>query len=76
MSKLDPSGEIVPAREGRSWDDATPDEIRDARIQSLEEGLSHLKACVSDALRYGVVPANEMDDRTDAYVILDEEWSK
>ena len=53
---------------GRSWDDATPDEIRDARIQSLEEGLEHLKQCVSEAFRYANLPV--------AADILDEEWSK
>ena len=59
----------------RSWDDATPDEIRDARIQSLEEGLEHLKLCVMEALRYGTVrPSSESG--TPAADILDEEWSK
>lgn len=60
---------------GRSWDDATPDEIRDARIQSLEEGLQHLKNCVSDALKYGSTHhKHETDVR--AHWILDEEWPK
>lgn len=53
----------------RSWDDATPDEIRDARIQSLEEGLEHLKSCVVEALIHG-------DTLKAAAYILDEEWSK
>jgi hypothetical protein len=59
----------------RSWDDATPDEIRDARIQSLEEGLQHLKDCLDTALRYGTVsPTTESGAL--AADILDEEWSK
>lgn len=53
----------------RSWDSATPDEIRDARIQALEESVQHLKECVTDALRYG-------RDLPHAAEILDEEWSK
>lgn len=57
----------------RSWDDATPDEIRDARIQSLEEGLEHLKSCVVDALKHGRMT---WEGETPAWVILDEEWSK
>lgn len=32
----------------RSCDDATPDEIRDAEIQSLREGLQHLNNQVCD----------------------------
>lgn len=58
-----------------SWDDATPDEIRDARIQSLEEGLQHLKECVTEALRHGTVRSPYVDSPT-AWQILDEEWSK
>ncbi len=53
----------------RTWEDATPDEISDARIQSLEEGLQQLKECVSDALRYGT-------SLRQAGTILDEEWAK
>lgn len=52
-----------------SWDAATPDEIRDARIAHLEEGLEHLKVCVCEALLSG----NTMHA---AALILDEEWSK
>lgn len=59
---------------GRSWEDATPDEIRDAKIQSLEEGLEHLKQCVSDALRYGIV--DPFKGGIVAADILDEEWTK
>ncbi len=59
----------------KSWDDATPDEIRDARIQSLEEGLQHLKDCVEDALRYGWGRV-EGDARASMADILREEWSK
>lgn len=57
----------------RSWDDATPDEIGDARIQALEESVQHLKDCVSWALSLtaakDVVCARPED-------VLDEEWSK
>ncbi len=53
----------------KSWDDATPMEILEARVQSLEEGLEHLKACVMEALRYG-------EDIAPAWKILDEEWGK
>lgn len=60
----------------RSWDDATPDEIRDARIQSLEEGLEHLKACVEQALRYGAMTHSHTGGFPLAADILDEEWSK
>ena len=53
----------------RSWDDATPDEIRDAKIQDLYEGLEHLRHVVAEALRYG----KSLPDAAD---ILDEEWGK
>ena len=64
---------IPSPNDARSWDDATPDEIRDARIQSLEEGLQHLKECVIEALKYGSLGTN---GPTQAWAILDEEWSK
>lgn len=54
----------------KSWDDATPMEILEARVRSLEESLEHLKYCVADALRYGTVRSTTESD------ILDEEWSK
>ena len=57
----------------KSWDDATPDEIRDAKIQALEESIRHLKDCVEEALRYG--HTNNLGMRL-AADILDEEWSK
>ena len=57
------------AASSRDWEDATPDEIRDAKIQSLEEGLEHLKQLVVEALEYG-------SSLKHAAEILDEEWSK
>lgn len=76
MTSLPPSnGSHEKAAASRSWDDATPDEIRDARIQSLEEGLEYLKQCVWEALKFGTVrPSTESG--ASAADILDEEWSK
>lgn len=60
----------------KSWDDATPDEIRDARIQSLEDSVRHLKDCVEMALRYGAPAHNNVAGYSLAADILNEEWSK
>ena len=57
----------------KSWDDATPDEIRDARIQSLEESIQHLKDCVMWAL---ALTAERDGAPVRPEVVLDEEWSK
>jgi hypothetical protein len=57
----------------KSWDDATPDEIRDAKIQSLEEGLQHLKECVQEALMLTQAISGAPVRPED---VLDEEWSK
>lgn len=57
----------------KSWDDATPEEILAARVQSLEEGLEHLKLCVEEALRACLShPSRGARPET----ILDDEWSK
>ena len=57
----------------RSWDDATPMEILEARVQSAEEGLEHLKDCVMQALMLCDPVAGAP---VSPWVILDEEWSK
>jgi hypothetical protein len=58
---------------GRSWDDATPDEIRDARIQQLEEGLQRLCDCVGWALEQTAQRPGSPVRPEDA---LKEDWSK
>lgn len=46
-----------------------------AKVESLEESISHLKDCVWTALNYGTVrPDSESGTR--AAEILEEEWPK
>lgn len=51
----------------------TPDEIRDARIQALEESVQHLKDCVSWALSLTAAKDAVCARPED---VLNEEWSK
>jgi hypothetical protein len=57
----------------KSWDDATPQEILEARVQHLEEGLNWLKECVSQALRQ---TETRMGSPVRPEDVLDEEWPK
>jgi hypothetical protein len=57
----------------RSWDDATPMEILEARVQSQDEAIQHLKDCVMWALQL-CEPVEGAPVRPE--VVLDEEWSK
>lgn len=62
----------------RTWDDATPDEIRDAKIADLYQAIAHLYDAIHTALEYGTM--RPQTDGTDAGIpaaeILQEEWSK
>jgi len=57
----------------KSWDDATPLEILQARMQSLEEGLEQLKNCVEWALKQ---TAQREGSPIRPEAVLDEEWGK
>ena len=59
----------------KSWTDATPDEIRDAKIADLYDAIRQLKQNVSEALRYGTVRPTSESGKL-AADILDEEWVK
>lgn len=57
----------------RSWDDATPMELLQAEMQSLREGLEHLKDCATWAFEQ-CAQVEGSPVRPEA--VLDEEWSK
>lgn len=57
----------------RGWDQATPLELLQAEVQSLQEGLQHLKDCVMWALEQ---TAQREGSPVRPEAVLDEEWSK
>jgi hypothetical protein len=56
----------------KSWDDATPMERLEAKVADLDEGLQHLKDCVSLAFKQ---TAQRIHAPVRPEVVLDEEWS-